>query len=263
MYVALFLAVLAAHVLPFTMDPSGGIQARVLVDGRPYTFLVDTGSSRTVVSSTVQQASRAPLVAKTEVVTAAGTAWRGVARINTLRAGSASADHLLAMVLPEAELRAAAGPIDGILGQDFLAAQAYEIDYRSRTITFQPLERSGGVELPLVPSDGRYLLSLAQERGQTLRMVPDTGSDAVVLFGNAPLLTRAGGNRVRLAALTGSTGAESVTIPWLRLGSAALRSVPAVRVHRDRGDTHGLLPLSMFSRVLVDAPNARLVVWQR
>src|SRR5690349_24379180 len=88
-----------------------------------------------------------------------------------------------------AAARYAAGQrVDGLIGQDILADAIYTIDYRERVIEWH---RAGdaldGVRLPLHVRDQRVLVKLAQHDGdgEPLSLIPDSGSDALVLFAHA------------------------------------------------------------------------------
>jgi predicted aspartyl protease len=118
-----------------------------------------------------------------------------------------------------------------------------------------PIE--GGIRLALESSHGRFLVSLPQdERCRCpVRLVPDSGASGVVLFTG----TRADhlpldppGASMRVSTLAGVGTGDRVTVRELRVGSATLWNVSAVRVVRPEDtaeDGDGLLPLSMFARV--------------
>ena len=60
---------------PFDLLTDGSIVVPVTIGGTgPYRFVVDTGSSRTVISTRLWRTLRLPVVAQTRMVTPAGTA---------------------------------------------------------------------------------------------------------------------------------------------------------------------------------------------
>src|SRR5882672_872076 len=63
----------------FALDAPGAVTVPVTLGGTgPFTFLVDTGSSRSSVSETVAARMAAPVVVRTEVITAAGRALQPI-----------------------------------------------------------------------------------------------------------------------------------------------------------------------------------------
>ena len=70
---------------PFDLLEDGSIVVPVTIGGTgPYRFVIDTGSSRTVISTRLWQALRLPVVAKTLMVTPAGRDEAYVVRLNGL-----------------------------------------------------------------------------------------------------------------------------------------------------------------------------------
>src|SRR5580765_5415686 len=123
---------------PFTLDAGGGVVIPVQINGRgPYRLVVDTGSSRSAVSRKLAVETGAPVVARTEVVSIGQETSRLVVKLDRVEAGPAARPDILASVIPDEELRALTPGVDGVLGQDFLAAFDYTLDYRKRTLTWE------------------------------------------------------------------------------------------------------------------------------
>jgi len=59
----------------------------------------------------------------------------------------ASADFLLASVIPAARLRTTGSEIGGVLGQDFLSRFNYPLDYRHGRFTWDPASRPVGIAM--------------------------------------------------------------------------------------------------------------------
>jgi len=108
------------------------------------------------------------------------------------------------------------------------------------------------------------VLSLPQPRG-TLRLVPDTGSAGLVLFGRPPSLpiTLTGSRGQDLVTVNGRAPAQQAVVPELRIGARTWRDVPTVLVASHQADdvgADGLLPLHRFRRVTFDGAERRLHV---
>ena len=106
------------------------------------------------------------------------------------------------------------------IGQDFLSAFNYTVDYRRSRIIWNPEgdDEPAGVRLPLVASGDRFVIELPQStKGQdwVVRLVPDSGADAVIVFD--------GTNACRLFAADPAGGATvAALLHLLRLTGAEL-----------------------------------------
>jgi predicted aspartyl protease len=262
----------AATTLPFALTPQGGIVVPVSVNGgAPVLFLLDTGSTASLISSELAAGAGAPIVARTTLTSAGGQMNAVVVRIEHLAIGGVSASGVLATVastcgLNLSDVAAGARPVQGVIGQDVLAPLRYTIDYHGHHIVWH----DGPVQVPrramvfdLEPHDDRFLIRLPQEH-VVLRLVPDTGADGLVLFHadglGLPNLTT--GDTVGLTGLGGTRTARRVRVPTLRIGSTTMSNVAAVVVAGEPPSpaTDGLLPLHRFARVTFNGPERQLVI---
>jgi hypothetical protein len=190
-----------------------------------------------------------------------------VARLDRLEVGPIAAAGVMPSVLPEAPVG-----IDGILGQDVLAAHRYTIDYRERRIVWSDHSARGRrarSTFALEPRDGRFIVSLPYD-DRLLSLVPDSGAATLLLFddpGRAQPPLAATSGRRELQTLTARRDVTAAVVRELRVGDIPLRNVPAVLVERPEasaaGTAHdGLLPLHLFDRVTIDGPN-RLITLER
>jgi predicted aspartyl protease len=243
----------------FASSPHGEVVIPVFIGGKgPYQFLLDTGSSHTVISQKLATILGAVPVAKAPIATSVGSILALVVRLSDVAAGSAHVESLLATSLPPD----AAGMLDdrlsGLLGQDFLSQFDYTLDYRASRLSWHDQGQvENGVRLVLEPSNGRFLVQLPQDErcGCTVRLVPDSGANGVVLFAGRQtdrLRVDASVTPMRVSTLTGDGTARTVIVRALLVGRATLTDVPAARVVLPEGTTEdgdGLLPLSLFARV--------------
>jgi predicted aspartyl protease len=255
---------------PFQLLEDGSLIVPVTIGGTgPYRFVLDTGSSRTVISTRLWQQLRRPVVARTVMVTPAGRHDAYVVRLDDVTLGTRGGISVDAAVMP-ADRYAAGQHVDGLIGQDVLADAVYTIDYRQQRIEWHaPSDPHSGVRLPLEVRDRRVLVVLPQRNDdpQPLSLIPDTGSDAVVLFARAADKLRM--TRLDVDVLTSLAGArlvQRVRIDDLVVGDAHLRESPAVVV--DNHDASGLmgdglLPLHVFARVTINVGERYLIVEPR
>jgi predicted aspartyl protease len=234
-----------------------------------YRFVIDTGSSRTVISSRLWKALRLPVLAKTEVVTPAGRDTAYVVRLAGLAIDGRPGVNLSAAVMP-ADRYAAGQQVDGLIGQDLLAGLVYTIDYDDRAIVWHGRgDLLPGRRLPLTNRNNRLLVSLDQHDGDAspLSLVPDSGSDAFVLFAHAQGKLRLTLREVGvLSSVSGSRLVRRVDVDKLVVGGATLHNPLAVII--DTGESvemmgDGLLPLNVFSRVTFNVAEGYLIVQPR
>lgn len=246
-----------SSVVHFELDEHGSVIVPVTIGGAgPFRFLLDTGGSRSSISETVSGQIRARIVAKTEVTTPAGHAVALVAVLRDVRLGVMSSETILAITMPANALAAAGAGVVGILGQDFLAPHNYTLDYRHRTLTWDDDAGppAGGETLKLITLGSQLLVELTQRDAPTVRMVPDSGVDALVLFARpetrVPIASASG--TTQLSGTIGAHTATAAVVRELSVGSLRLRNEPAVAVSLDADDPHtadGLLPLHHFASV--------------
>jgi hypothetical protein len=223
----------------------------------PFRFLLDTGSTRSLLTARLAADLRMNTDSRTRMLTPAGEALLPVA-ITTLQLPGHRAYTSAVTVVAASELAGVGPNIDGILGQDVLASHSYTLDYARREIRWgvSPCSVEGS-RLPLQFSSGRALVTLPGLDDAPLRFVPDSGADALVLFarrGRAlPPLTPL--NVGVLRTLAGQQLVRNVVVERLKVGDYTLIQQAGVVIDADRTDmdADGLLPLHLFSRVTFNA----------
>jgi len=254
------LTVFALGSVPLTIDARGGVIVDARVNGAgPFKFIVDTGASRSIVADDLATALRAPIVAKSEVVGSAGSDMRFVVRLGSVAVESARVDALLAVVVSAARLSPLGSDVRGVLGQDFLSAFNYTLDYRRGRLTWdEALTCDTRGAVPMIAAEGRFVLALEDQRGTPLRMVPDSGAEVAMLFRSSTVPRasrafvegRAPEPGAMVAGLSGSGRLAHVTaIETLRVGSVTLRDLRAYAIDRVDDHADGLLPLHAFASV--------------
>lgn len=260
-------ATVRSRVLPFDLENRADIVVPVLVGGRgPFRFLLDTGSSRTVVSSRLAATLGLVPVASTRLLTPSGRAKHPIAVLRKLEIGAAPPTNVLAMITPGANLPTRYG-VDGIVGQDVLGAVTYTIDYVNRQIIWhlgQPTDVTGQ-RLLLRRSVGGLLVTLPQPSIGDLQLIPDSGAEGWVLFTGAAHRLPVGRllSSASIMTLSGARPAVGVLIDQLSIGALTLHDQPAIIVERDSdhellGD--GLLPLHLFARVTFNPRAQQLII---
>jgi hypothetical protein len=237
--------------------PSGAVRVPVEINGQgPLSFLLDTGSSHSTVSSELVDRLALPVIAKARVKTPAGVQLQLVVRLERMAIGNASVGGMLPSVVSLAELRNLEPGIDGVIGQDFLKDFDYTIDYRRKRLRWTAQRGDERERLPLICAGGRSLVQLpGRGRGAPLLMVPDSGAEGFVIFerrGRTELQLDGPGQLREVSALGMRRIARSAVLRELQVGAATLRDQPAVVVVGGGSgplEPDGLLPLHSFSTV--------------
>ena len=253
--------------LPFHLIDNAVVVSVMVAGEGPFRFLLDTGASRSVVSESVVRRLRPMVITRTRMVTPAGHSIRPVVSVQ-LTMGGRRPDRVSATVVADEDLAATGVKVDGIVGQDVLASFVYTIDYSKRTISWHTdASVPEGERLPLEFADGRVLVALAHDSGaaDSLRLIPDTGSDALVLFARRgrtlPALITL--DVALLRSLSGKQLVRRALLSHLSIGTVTLRDHPAIILGEGAHDLpggDGLLPLHIFSRVTINGPERFMVV---
>ena len=230
--------------VPVEIDRHGGVFVDVGVnDSGPYRFIVDTGSSRSIVSETLARELRASVVAKSEMVTSAGSEWAVVVRLDSVSLATARQLNILALVLPDTRVSQFGPGVRGLLAQDFLSRFTYTLDYgHARMHSAAPVSCDAPEAVRLVSAEGRFVLPGVETDGEMLRLVPDSGAEAPVLF------------RRRIS------GKTSTRVISVRVGPVRLKDLVARIVERIDPNADGLLPLHYFNEVTFATGGACVVV---
>jgi hypothetical protein len=265
-----------ADVVGFDADENGAVVVAARIDGAgPFRLLLDTGSSHSAVGDGLARRLGLHAVAKAEIMSATGQSMRPIVRLGRTVVGGAARDGLLASVLPSADLGRLGTSVDGVLGQDFLGDFDYTLDYLHGRLTWTAdgTIDEAAARLMLAAEGGRFLATLPQGAGRGIvRLVPDTGSAALVIFG--PSLAGGGGalrllpasGQARLRGVAGERTVERAFVQALRVGGLVMHNEPAVVVERPAsaaGHADGLLPLHRFARVSFNARERCLLIWRR
>ena len=263
-----------ADAIAFDADEDGAVVVPVRIDGAGlFQFFLDTGSSHSAIGDVLASRLGLRALAKAEILSAAGQVMRPVVRLGRTTVGAAARDGILASVLPAGELEPLGGGVDGVLGQDFLSGFDYTLDYRHGRLTWNAGAAfdKPAARLALTPDAGRFLVELPQgARRRVVRLVPDSGSAALVIFERAgrertvlPLVH--GEGQARMSGIAGQRTVDRAVVTVLRVGDVMLRDEPAVVVDgapSGGAQADGLLPLHRFARVSFNARERCLSVWR-
>jgi len=165
-------------------DTYGRPTAKVMLNGKgPFRFLVDTGSTTTVIAARHVASVAAPLVGTAIVNGTTGTAEMPLASIARLETGVVAKDSVRVAVLTDAGLARE----DGILGADIFAGRKLSFDIQEKTVKVETSRRSiRGAPVPNLRVRNGLLAEIDGEVGTIrTRLMLDTGAQHCIA--NMPL----------------------------------------------------------------------------
>jgi hypothetical protein len=233
--------------LETAFDEARRMTVPVFINGRgPFSFVVDTGANRSVVSQELAAALSLPSEGQVEVHGIAGAEPAAMAGVRSFRVGETNSARLVLPALPRDKLGA-----DGLLGVDVLKGRRVLLDFAQNR--FEIAASSSGTEIgrqnnSRIPSTLEPVRVAAQYRfGQLVILDAQVGevrvsafidSGSQVTVGNIALrdavVRRLPEFGVRLAPVplisaTGQTAmGEFAPLPTLRLGGLAVNQVMGI-----------------------------------
>lgn len=256
--------------IALTTDPDRRMTVQVLLDGKgPYSFIVDTGAQRTVVSSELATvlALRSAGLARLHSVT-------GSESVSLVHIGTLDIDRYRSTALQAPTVTAANLGAQGLIGVDSLQKQRVTLDFRAGHMTIVPAKvrepRIAGNDIIVRAKSkaGRLVIMDAKLDGERVAVVLDTGSQTSL--GNEALKRRLyryerkrPSRQVELVDVNGGRMvATATTTRTLRIADFTLRELPIAladaHVFRELGmhDKPAMLlgmdALHLFERVSID-----------
>lgn len=259
-------------VVPIDVAYGGLIFVKVEVNGRPMSFILDSGAEFTLLNS-----SRLGKLGLQGIGTFATGAGGGdvvvsyVPHVTTKVGGATVSDQIVAAVLLDALEGPLQRPLDGILGYDFISRFVVEIDYAHQTLrlhdraTYRHAGTGTAVPITLEDSTPFFDASITvPERGKLAgHFVLDTGClcevqlftpfvDTHQLLTAFPEARQAGFS----AGAGGATNQLSATIPALEIGGQVIENPQAELARDQQGATAdpenaGLIGSLVFKRFVL------------
>jgi len=214
----------------------------------PFHFLVDTGFQSTSLDERL--AEKLGLIPDylVTLVTQSGERDVRASRLQAVEFGGIAAQSEL-LWLDLASARRLSSRIQGILGQAFLSRFGYILDYGRRRLVLNPCEALSGpasVRVPVERSDGRLVVTV-QANGRDLKLVLDSGTSDLILFGQSA------GQHITIMTNVGSAAGTRTRLPVVTMGESKLFDIPAVVLPQaNRTGIDGLLPTRLFDSIYVN-----------
>lgn len=216
------------------VDMWGRPTAKIMINGQgPFRFLVDTGSTTTVIAQRVANLLAAPVIGSAVVNGTTGFADMPVARLDKLEAGIVVRENIRVAVLTDEGLARE----DGILGADVFANRRLTFDIEAKSVRVEPTRRAVKSRLASNMKIRNGLLAEVQGKigGVECKLMLDTGAEnCIVNPVLEALLIRAQPRmqRYQRAKVVGVTGQELegnyLRLPRIGLGKIDVRDAGAV-----------------------------------
>lgn len=264
-----------AEIIAIARDRASRMTVPVSIDGRgPFSFMIDTGSERTVVSRDIASILALEFAQIARLVSIAGSKMVQTVYLPEVTLGRRNYGELVAPMLEPHHIGA-----DGILGLDGLQDQRILFDFLENAITVEDVtERARTGDFEIVVSarrrSGQLIFTDATIGGKRISVVIDTGAQSNI--GNLALLKRLGASNradAQQASLTSVTGqtimADAGLAQDFRIGRAQFDYVPIVfadaEAFRELGLDKtpalllGMSTLRLFNRMMIDFKQRRVL----
>ena len=199
------------EVLAASSDIANRMTVPVTVNGRgPFPFIVDTGSTTTVMSEVLAAQLGLPRAGSLLVKAATGPARSSAVHVESLAVGRLRLENLHTPVLARSNL----GGL-GLLGLDAVASQKLVMDFREKQMTLTASTRRGddpnAITVKATSKYGQLQLVDCNVEGMPVYVILDTGSQ--LTLGNLTMRTMLEHHRVAYEVeVTGVVG-DPVTAP--------------------------------------------------
>ena len=236
------------------------VQATVNGTG-PFAFLLDTGSTHTVIDPRLARQLETPVIGQASLVTVSDVRKVRLARLKEVRVGDFMVSELGAIIDKMDEVKLKAPGIRGVLGEDFLSQFDILIDYRAQTLRFDGNAPSG--ERCRIETIGRYrdvpttnrLLIDAEIKDVsdgTVQLQLDTAAKLPELFPVRPGTYLSQPWAGSMAFSSGLNGSKVHAHTTIRVGSTLISDQDVIQFRRGVAfDAVGLLPAAMFHSIYI------------
>lgn len=236
----------------------------------PFNFLLDTGTTRTVIDPTLAQQLSAPVLGEVALTGALHQRQDELVMLKELQLGEASVSGLGAVVDKIARQKLLAPGIRGVIGEDFLSRFDILIDFRQHWLSFGDVPPAGERcrfettgQYHGAPTTNRLLIAvkIAEIGNKQIQLQLDSGARMVELFTSNENLPS---SKPLTSFMATSSGANSAVILFntaIRIGTTTIHGLDVVQSRRVLAfDAAGLLPASIFDRIYISHTGGFIVL---
>jgi predicted aspartyl protease len=251
-----------SEIVKFRLRDGYLIVVQTMVNGSgPFSFLLDTGATRTVMDPELARQLQAPVIGTTSLAGIFRVRQDELVQLQDVQLGTISLSGSVAVVDKLARQKLLATGIRGILGEDFLSRFDFLIDYKQHLLRFGDVPPPG--ERCRFETIGQYHGSPTANRilipvefmgvsGKRMRLQLDTGARTPELF---PVSHDAHSPQPWGGSVATTSSADKVTIlsdVTVRVGNTKVPGQDVVQFRRALSfDADGLLPAAIFPRIYI------------
>lgn len=261
----------SSEIVQFKLRDGYLIVVQTMVNGSgPFNFLLDTGTTHTVIDPDLAQQLHTPTVGEVSLTGMLRQRQDKLVQLKDVRVAEASVSGLGAVVDKLTRQKILAPGIRGVLGEDFLSKFDILIDYKKQSLRFGDAPPAGERcrfetigEYHGSPTTNRLLIAveLMEVSGGKVQLQLDTGAKMLELFPVSRNLLPSlpwGGS---MATSNGANGTIIYSNIALRIGTTMVRGMDVVQSHRAVAfDAVGLLPASIFRRIYISHSGGYVVL---
>ena len=129
---------------------NGSVLIPVVLDGKPLSFLLDTGSNRSTIDASVVERLKLERSAETEALGNYGVQSLDTVRVKNIKVGGFEfSEQTFVVANLDAVSRAVEVAVDGVLGNDILKTVTFRLSYSKQSATFGLLSQLGNLGTPV------------------------------------------------------------------------------------------------------------------
>jgi len=236
------------------------VQATVNGSG-PFSFLLDTGSTHTVIDPGLARQLQAPVIGEAALTTVSEVRKDRLVRLKEIRVGNSTVSELGAIIDKMDQVRLKAPGVRGVLGEDFISEFDLLIDYQKRELRFDQPAPVG--ERCRIETMGHYRGQTTTNRllieaefmdvsGGKVQLQLDTGAKMPELF---PVRRDSFPERPWAGSMAFSSGPNGTTVhshATIRIGTTTVKDLDVIQSRRGVAfDAVGLLPAAIFKSIYI------------
>ena len=236
----------------------------------PFNFLLDTGTTRTVIDPVLAQQLSAPVLGEVAVTGTLHQRQDKLVMLKELQLGESSVSSLGAVVDKIARQKLLAPGIRGVLGEDFLSRFDILIDFRQHWLRFGDTPPAGQRcrfettgQYHGTPTTNRLLVAveIAEIGNKQIQLQLDSGARMVELFTSNEHSLSSQPPASFIATSSGANSAVILSNTTIRIGTTTVRGLDVVQSRRVLAfDAAGLLPTSIFDRIYISHTGGFIVL---
>lgn len=261
----------SSETIQFKLRDGYLMVVQTMVNGSgPFNFLLDTGTTRTVIDPDLAQQLHTPTVGEVSLTGMLHQRQDKLVQLKDVRLAEVSVSGLSAVVDKLTRQKILAPGIRGVLGEDFLSKFDILIDYKQHWLRFGDPPPAGERcrfetigEYHGSPTTNRLLIAvelMEVSRGK-VQLQLDTGAKVPELFPVSHLSPSPqpwGGSMATNSGANGTTIYSNIT---LKIGTRIFRGVDVFQSRRAVAfDAEGLLPASIFRRIYISHSGGYVVL---